>query len=280
MTQLGEAANYSQSNSPVGPGKSWGRSAEVTRQLEEHSIDTATGKAAPAEISESRVKTIFSRTARQYEQFNKAASLGQDHRWLDKLVDLLPITHKTRVLDVAAGTGEVSFNICDHKPPASIMLTDYTPAMLEMARQRIARGDNHGVPIETMVVDAQEMPFEDSSFDVVTMAYGIRNIPNRERALSEVLRVLVPGGTAIFLEFSKPKLALERAVYNLYLRYGVPAWGEYFTGNREDFEYLAQSIRAFPDQKTFASMLDDAGFSRVEYHNLTFGAVALHVAVR
>lgn len=243
-------------------------------------IDTATGAAAPAEISEERVLGIFTEIAEQYERFNQCSSFGQDRKWLKRLVDAAPIDAKTRVLDVAGGTGEVAFTICARKPPASVLLTDFTPAMLKVAEQRLAAGDACGVPVETMVVDAQDMPFDDESFDVVTMAYGIRNMPDRRAALREIYRVLVPGGTACILEFTTPPLAIERFFYNAYLRWGIPAWGNHCTGKRDDFVYLAQSIRAFPNQKTFAGMLTEAGFSSVEYLNLTFGAVAIHTAVK
>lgn len=243
-------------------------------------IDTATGEAAPAEISEERVRGIFTEIAGQYERFNRCSSFGRDRKWLGRLIDAAPIDSESRVLDVAGGTGEVTFTICARKPPASVLLTDFTPAMLEVAEQRLAAGDAHGVPVKTMVVDAQDMPFADESFDVVTMAYGIRNMPDRPAALHEIYRVLAPGGTACILEFTTPPLAIERFFYNAYLRWGIPAWGSRCTGNRDDFVYLAKSIRAFPDQKVFAGMLSAAGFRSVEYANLTFGAVAIHTAVK
>lgn len=152
--------------------------------------------------------------------------------------------------------------------------------MLQVAEKRLAAGDAHGVPVTTRVVDAQSMPFDDESFDVITMAYGIRNMPDRRAALSEIHRVLVPGGTACILEFTTPPRPLERFFYRGYLRWGIPAWGQHYTGKRDDFVYLAKSIKAFPDQETFADMLRAAGFTSVTYQNLTFGAVAIHVAVK
>ena len=243
-------------------------------------IDTATGEAAPASISEERVLSIFSEIAQQYERFNHASSFGQDRRWLRKLVEMTPITPQSLVLDVAGGTGEVTFAICERKPPAHTLLTDYTPAMLEVAAERLSRGDARGVAVDTQVVDAQDMPLESERFDVFTMAYGIRNMPDRPAALREIHRVLKPGGVASILEFSTPPLAPARAFYNLYLRFGIPAWGQHFTGKRDDFVYLARSIRAFPRQDAFAQMLYDAGFSSVIYKNLSFGAVAIHVAIK
>ena len=224
--------------------------------------------------------SIFSEIAQQYERFNHASSFGQDRRWLRKLVEMTPITPQSLVLDVAGGTGEVTFAICERKPPAHTLLTDYTPAMLEVAAERLSRGDARGVAVDTQVVDAQDMPLESERFDVLTMAYGIRNMPDRPAALREIHRVLKPGGVASILEFSTPPLAPARAFYNIYLRFGIPAWGQHFTGKRDDFVYLARSIRAFPRQDAFAQMLYDAGFSSVIYKNLSFGAVAIHVAIK
>ena len=241
-------------------------------------IDTATGQAAPAEVSQERARAIFTEIASQYEKFNHYSSFGQDRFWLRKLVKTLPLGPTSCVLDVAGGTGEVTFEICKHHKPAIIVLSDYTPAMLDVAKQRIAAGDNRGVCVETCVVDAQSIPFEDASFDAVTMAYGIRNIPDRMRALREIHRVLKPGGTVAILEFSTPPLAPARAFYKAYLKWGIPAWGQHFTGKRDDFVYLADSIKAFPKQHEFARMLEEAGFQNVNFTNLAFGAACIHTA--
>lgn len=244
--------------------------------LESFIVDTETGLAAPAELSEERVKTIFSSIATQYERFNRISSFGQDHRWLNRLIDMAPITPDSRVLDVAGGTGEVTFAMCRRNPPRSVVLSDYTPSMLDMARLRLDRGDARGVDVSLRVIDAQDIPFPDDSFDVVTMAYGIRNIPDRSRALSEILRVLKPGGTFVVLEFSHPRTPVERAIHSFYLNWGIPAWGWILTRRRDDFVYLARSIKAFPNQERFKAMLEQTGFEKVDYCNLTFGAVAVH----
>ncbi len=243
-------------------------------------IDTATGTAAPAAVSEERVKAIFGEIATRYERFNHLSSFGRDRAWLRRLIDCAPITADTRLLDVAGGTGEVAFTACACKKPTFILLTDYTPEMLEVAQSRIEQGDACGVPIETMVMDGQDMPLPDESFDVVTMAYGIRNMPDRTAALSEIYRVLKPGGSAAILEFSTPPNAFIRFFYNGYLRWGIPAWGQACCGNRDDFVYLSRSIKAFPRQEEFADMLRRAGFRHVEYRNCTFGVSAIHLAVK
>ena len=169
-----------------------------------HSIDTATGQNAPAELSSDRVKKIFTDIAWDYERFNRLSSFGQYISWLETLIDKSPITPETQLLDIAGGTGDVSFMACNRKKPAKIVLSDYTPAMLDVAKERLEEGENRGVPVELAVVDGQDIPYEDESFDIITMSYGIRNMPKREQALSEMYRVLKPGGALCVLEFSTP----------------------------------------------------------------------------
>ncbi|MEF2560454.1 MAG: class I SAM-dependent methyltransferase [Eggerthellaceae bacterium] len=245
-----------------------------------HSIDTATGEEAPAEISSNRVKQIFTDIAWKYERFNALSSFGRYRSWLRTLIDRSPITPESSMLDIAGGTGDVAFTACAQKPPARIVLSDYTPAMLDVAQARLDAGEACGVPVELAVVDGQDIPYEDESFDIVTMSYGIRNMPERERALSEMYRVLKPGGALCVLEFSTPPNPLMRLGYRLYLRWGIPAWGKIVTGDASGFVYLAKSIKAFPDQEGFARMLKAAGFSRVEYTNVTFGVAAVHIAYK
>lgn len=252
---------------------------QVTEQ-EEHSIDTATGKSAPANISSERVKKIFTDIAWDYERFNKYSSFGQYRSWLKTLIDKAPIRPDSLMLDIAGGTGDVTFMACERKQPAHIILSDYTPAMLDVAQTRLDAGEANGVPIVLAVVDGQNIPFDDDVFDIVTMSYGIRNMPEREKALSEMYRVLRPGGALCVLEFSTPPNPLMRLGYDVYLRWGIPAWGKIVTGDDSGFVYLANSIKAFPDQEGFSKMLYDAGFSRVEYTNVTFGVAAVHIAYK
>lgn len=244
------------------------------------SIDTATGQEAPAEISSERVKKIFTDIAWKYERFNALSSFGRYRSWLRTLIDKAPIEDDSLMLDIAGGTGDVAFTACSQKPPAHIILSDYTPAMLEVAQARLDEGEGGKVPVELAVVDGQNIPYDDESFDIVTMSYGIRNMPERERALCEMHRVLKPGGALCVLEFSTPPNPLMRLGYRLYLRWGIPAWGKIVTGDAAGFVYLAKSIKAFPDQEGFSRMLKNAGFARVEYTNVTFGVAAVHIAYK
>lgn len=241
-------------------------------------IDTATGQEAPAEISSERVKDIFSSIAKKYERFNAVSSFGAYRLWLAGMARQAPIEHGDDVLDIAGGTGDVTFAMAREKHPAHIQCTDLVSEMLEVARIHYAEGFSAGVPVDFEVVDAQEIPYSDDSYDVVTMAYGIRNMPDRLRALSEMLRVLKPGGTLVCLEFSTPPNRLWRALYGFYLKHLIPFWGGLITGDRDGFVYLARSIKAFPDQQGLAELMRQAGFADVSWKNYTGGIAAVHVA--
>ena len=217
------------------------------------SIDTATGLEAPAELSSERVKDIFSSIARKYERFNAISSFGAYKLWLAGMMRQAPIAEHHDVLDIA-------------------------PEMLDVARMHIDEGDGAGVPIDFEVVDAQNIPYAEGSYDVITMAYGIRNMPDRPRALAEMFRVLRPGGSLVCLEFSTPPNGAWRALYHFYLRHLIPFWGGLITGDKEGFVYLAKSIKAFPDQEGLADLMREAGFTDVTWKNYTGGIAAVHVA--
>lgn len=239
-------------------------------------VDTATGKEASATVSEERVQQIFGAIAKKYDRFNAASSFGLYKRWLRATVDAANLTPSSDLLDLAGGTGDVSYTAAKRNPPAHIQLTDFVPEMLDVARDRARKGASCGVPVDFDVVDAQNVPYADNSYDSIAMAYGIRNIPDREQALAETYRVLKPGGTFACLEFSTPPNALWRTLYHIYLKLMIPFWGKVFTGEVKGFIYLADSIRAFPDQKTFAGMLEHAGFTDVKWKNMAGGIVAVH----
>ena len=241
-----------------------------------HTVDTATGKEAEAALSEERVQHIFGTIAEQYKKFNAFSSFGLYKGWLRKTVDAANLTPESDLLDLAGGTGDVSYMAAHRNPPAHIQLTDFVPEMLDVAKERLKAGENCGIPFDFEVVDAQNVPYADNSYDAVTMAYGIRNIPDRMKALSEVHRVLKPGGTFACLEFSTPPNALWRALYHVYLKVMIPFWGWLFTRDAPSFVYLADSIKAFPCQKDYAAMLREAGFKDVTWKNYAGGIVAVH----
>lgn len=234
---------------------------------------------APGEATTDRVRGIFSNIAGKYDTFNMLASLGIDRIWRRRLVEVSRLTPESRVLDLCAGTGDVSLAIARQAQPAEVVVTDFTPEMLVIAEQK--GSSYHGASRLTFrLADAQELPFEDDSFDVVTVAFGVRNLPERERNFAEVMRVLKPGGRYVILEFSRPPFAPWRGVYHVYLRNIIPAIGGALTRDKESFVYLNDSIRRFPNQPELAAELRAAGFSAISWENLTGGIVALHVAVK
>jgi demethylmenaquinone methyltransferase / 2-methoxy-6-polyprenyl-1,4-benzoquinol methylase len=242
------------------------------------SIDTATGREAAPELSSERVKEIFSTISKKYERFNAVSSFGAYKIWLADVVRQAPVGPDSDVLDIAGGTGDVTFAIARGKHPKHIQCTDLVNDMLDVARAHYAQGAADGVPVDFAVVDAQDIPYPDNSYDVVTVAYGLRNMPKREQALSEMFRVLKPGGTLVCLEFSQPQNPAWHKLYEFYLTHMIPFWGGLITGDRDGFVYLQSSIKAFPDQKSFAKMFEDAGFTNVTWKNHTGGIAAIHVA--
>lgn len=224
-----------------------------------------------------RVRGIFSRIAPRYDAFNLVSSFGLDRAWRRAAVRMAGITPTSEVLDLAAGTGDLTLALARHGRPASVLSTDFVEEMLEVGKRKAAR---YAGPtrISFAQADAQALPFADASFDVVTIAFGVRNLPDRAANFREVKRVLRPGGRYVILEFTTPPWAPFRAVYHAYLRWAIPVLGALIAGDRASFEYLNASIRAFPDQRALARELEEAGFSRVRWRNLTGGIVAVHVA--
>lgn len=240
---------------------------------------TTDPKPAPGEATTDRVKAIFSTIADRYDLFNAMASMGIDRLWRRELVKACALTAGSEVLDLCAGTGDVSLAIARKASPAAILVTDFTPEMLEIAERKISEYEGP-TTLAVQLADAQELPFDDSSFDVVTVAFGVRNLPERERNFTEVLRVLKPGGRYVILEFSRPSFGPWRGVYHVYLRHAIPAIGGLLAGDRESFVYLNDSIRRFPTQPELAAELREAGFSAISWKNLSGGVVALHTAVK
>lgn len=226
-----------------------------------------------------RVRSIFARIAPGYDAFNVLASLGIDRLWRRALVRMAALTPDSRVLDLAAGTGDLSLALARLGRPAEVLGTDFVPEMLDVAR---AKGERYRGPakLRFQVEDAQALTLADASFDVVTVGFGLRNFPDRAANFREVLRVLKPGGRYLVLEFSRPTFAPWRAFYHFYLRTVIPTLGGLISGDRESFVYLNDSIRSFPPQEALAAELRAAGFSQVTWRDLTGGIVAVHVALK
>jgi demethylmenaquinone methyltransferase/2-methoxy-6-polyprenyl-1,4-benzoquinol methylase len=239
----------------------------------------ATDNVASGLTNTERVRSIFARIAPGYDAFNAVASFGVDRIWRRALVRGAGLTPDSRVLDLAAGTGDLSLALARRGRPASVLGTDFSPEMLEVAKRKAASYDGT-TELSFEVEDAQALSLPDGGFDVVTVAFGVRNFPDRAANFREVLRVLAPGGRYLILEFSRPPFAPFRALYHFYLDVGIPLIGGLLTRDRASFVYLNESIKAFPAQEALAAELRAAGFREVSWRDLTFGVVAIHTAVR
>ncbi len=221
------------------------------------------------------VHGVFSRVASKYDVMNDLMSVGIHRIWKDAMMDWLAPRSGQRLLDVAGGTGDVAFRFLKRAPGASAVVCDMTEPMLIEGRKR-AEADKLAERLDWVVGDAMALPFADSSFDVYTISFGIRNVTDIPAALREAHRVLRPGGRLMVLEFSRIPNDLMQKAYDLYSFNVIPAMGQIVAGDRASYQYLVESIRRFPDQDSFAAMIAEAGFGQVKYRNLTMGVAALH----
>lgn len=218
---------------------------------------------------------IFSRVARRYDLMNDLMSGGLHRLWKDTLVDQLRPREDLHLIDVAGGTGDIAFRVRARAPGARIAVSDINPDMLAVGRDRaLDRGITAG--IAWVGADAEALPFPDRSADAVTIAFGLRNVTRRERALAEMRRVLRPGGRLLCLEFSRVAVPLLGRIYDRYSFRVVPWIGQLVTRDRDAYRYLVESIRRFPGQEELAAMLRAAGLERVSWRNLSGGIVAIH----
>jgi len=222
------------------------------------------------------VHEVFTNVASKYDIMNDVMSMGIHRVWKDAMMDWLAPHPDQHLLDVAGGTGDVAFRFLSRAgSTARATVLDMTASMLEEGRKR-AEAEQLSERLEWIVGDAMALPFEANTFDVYTISFGIRNVTRIPDALSEAYRVLKPGGRLMVLEFSQlPNPAMQKA-YDLYSFNVIPTMGKIIANDRDSYQYLVESIRKFPDQETFASMIREAGFDQVKYRNLTMGIAALH----
>ncbi len=229
----------------------------------------------PVQDKQRRVAGVFTSVARKYDVMNDLMSLGIHRIWKRFVIDLAGLRPGERVLDVAGGTGDLTRAFARQVGRDGLaVLTDINAAMLGEGRSRLL--DDGLVQVPVAQANAECLPFADDSFDCITIGFGLRNVTDKDLALQSMLRVLKPGGRLLVLEFSTPTSGLLGKVYDFYSFNLLPRIGQLVAHDGDSYQYLAESIRMHPDQETLKTMMADAGFVNLDYHNMTGGIVALH----
>ncbi|WP_394561355.1 bifunctional demethylmenaquinone methyltransferase/2-methoxy-6-polyprenyl-1,4-benzoquinol methylase UbiE [Aquipseudomonas alcaligenes] len=227
-----------------------------------------------------KVAEVFHSVAAKYDLMNDVLSGGLHRLWKRFTIELSGVRPGNRVLDIAGGTGDLTRKFSSLVgPTGEVVLADINDSMLKVGRDRLL---DKGVAgnVQFVQADAEALPFPDNHFDVVTIAFGLRNVTRKENALRSMLRVLKPGGRLLVLEFSKPGNPLLAKAYDTYSFSFMPLAGKLITNDADSYRYLAESIRMHSDQETLKAMMVEAGFERVTYHNMTGGIVALHRGIK
>ena len=224
-----------------------------------------------------RVRGVFDSVASKYDVMNDLMSGGLHRAWKAYTVMVANLREGSQVLDIAGGTGDLSLAFAKKVGRTGrVVHTDINEAMLRTGRNRLI---DAGVVLPTLVCDAEKLPFPDAHFDVVSVAFGLRNMTHKDVALAEMCRVLKPGGKLLVLEFSKVAKPLSK-VYDWYSFNVLPQVGKLIAGDAESYRYLAESIRMHPGQEELKALMKQVGFGHVDYHNMTGGVVALHVGIK
>ena len=222
-----------------------------------------------------RVQGVFSSVASKYDIMNDVMSVGIHRIWKDAMMDWLAPRPGQRLLDVAGGTGDISFRFLKRAGSGHATVLDLTEPMLIEGRKR-AEAERMSESLDWVVGDAMSLPFEDNTFDVYTISFGIRNVTRPSEALAEAYRVLKPGGRLMVLEFSQLPNPMMQKAYDAYSFNVIPRMGQLIAQDRDSYQYLVESIRNFPDQDTFLQMIRDVGFENAKFRNMTMGVAALH----
>jgi len=233
-------------------------------------------KQVDADKKEGLVAGVFNSVANKYDLMNDIMSFGIHRIWKKITLAQTGLKRGQRALDVAGGTGDLTAGLSRQVgDEGEVVLSDVNQAMLEQGRRRLM---DRGIAgnIRFVQANAEDLPFEDNSFDCITIAFGLRNVTHQDRALASMFRVLKPGGRILILEFSKPVLPGLDKAYDFYSFNVLPKMGRVIANDEDSYRYLAESIRMHPDQETLKQMLLDAGFERCTYHNMSGGIVALH----
>lgn len=223
-----------------------------------------------------RVAEVFHSVANRYDLMNDLMSFGVHRLWKRMVMQLCPARPGQTALDLAGGTGDLALQLSRKVGTAGlVVLADINSSMLAQGRSRLL---DAGVAqnVEYVQADAEALPFADNTFDCITIAFGLRNVTDKDRALGSMLRVLKPGGCLLILEFSKPVLPWLEKIYDIYSFNVIPHLGRWVTGDAASYRYLVESIRMHPDQEALRRMMENQGYARAEFFNMTGGIVALH----
>tara|TARA_B110000093_G_scaffold52055_1_gene56002 strand:- start:1489 stop:2229 length:741 start_codon:yes stop_codon:yes gene_type:complete len=225
------------------------------------------------------VKGVFDSVASNYDLMNDVMSLGTHRLWKNYTIASSNVSKGDKVLDIAGGTGDLAIKFRKKVGDSGkVILSDINGSMLEEGRKNLI---NHGViDVDFIQANAESLPFEDNTFDCVSIAFGLRNVTHKNIALKQMHRVLKKGGSLMVLEFSKVENEMLEKIYDAYSFNLIPKLGQFFANDEDSYQYLAESIRKHPDQETLKAMALDAGFGFCEYHNLSGGIVALHKAIK
>ncbi|MCG7966186.1 MAG: bifunctional demethylmenaquinone methyltransferase/2-methoxy-6-polyprenyl-1,4-benzoquinol methylase UbiE [Candidatus Thiodiazotropha taylori] len=230
----------------------------------------------PVDEKAGRVRQVFDSVANKYDLMNDLMSFGIHRLWKRHTIEMSGVRQGQRVLDLAAGTGDLSARFSGLVgDQGEVVFSDINAAMLSQGRDRMI-DEGRVANVRYVQADAQYLPFPDDHFDCVTIGFGLRNVTDKQLALNAIFRVIKPGGRLLVLEFSKPIHQPLQKVYDLYSFTLLPKIGKLVTQDEDSYRYLAESIRMHPDQETLKGMLEHAGFERCDYFNLTGGVVAIH----
>lgn len=226
-----------------------------------------------------QVADMFNNISKTYDFLNHFMSLGVDILWRKKAIAELKKLKPQMILDVATGTGDFAFEAIKILNPAKIIGVDISRGMLDVAEEKI---NNRGLAdkFEVRLGDSEKLLFDDNTFDAVTVAFGVRNYENLEQGLSDMFRVLKPGGKIVVLEFSRPQKFPVKQLYNFYFNSITPAIGKIFSKDNSAYKYLPESVAAFPDGRNFLNLMHKAGFSDTKYQPLTFGISSIYTGVK
>lgn len=243
----------------------------MKQQITPYRLDNATKK--------DQVATMFNNISGTYDFLNHFLSLGIDVLWRKKAIKELVSTQPRMILDVATGTGDFAFEAIKKLAPEKVVGVDISDGMLDVARQKISQRNLQAI-FSVQLGDSEGLQFEENTFDAITVAFGVRNFENLEKGLADMFRVLKPDGKIVILEFSKPKVFPVKQAYQFYFKRVTPFFGKVFSKDKRAYEYLPESVAAFPDGEEFLSMLRKVGFKKPTQQQLTFGISSIYVGVK